>query len=68
MKNCYDLDTVMWMSMNTGTTMTWTEEQVLAAYDADPYDADTLHWCQVMLAGLLGSLDEAKKKYPEMWI
>lgn len=64
----YDLETMLWMDANKGTEMTWTEEQIMEAYRADPYNINTQGWCMIMLSGLLGSVDKAKEKYPEMWI
>lgn len=64
----YDLETMLWMDANKGTEISWTEEQVWDAYKNDPYSVNTQRWCQIMLAGILGSIEKAKEKYPEMWI
>ena len=64
----YDLDTMLWMDANKSTEISWTEEQIWEAYKSDPYSLITQWWCQIMLAGLLGSVDKAKEKYPEMYI
>lgn len=68
MNSPYDLETRQWLIANKDTKMVWTEEQVITAYREDPYTLSTQAWCQIMLAGILGSVTIAKDKYPEMWI
>lgn len=68
MSTQYDLETRQWLIANKDTKMVWTEEQVITEYREDPYSVNTQAWCQIMLAGILGSIANAKNKYPEMWI
>ncbi|MGD8305046.1 MAG: hypothetical protein PVF17_00195 [Ignavibacteria bacterium] len=48
-------------------TMYKTEEEVLLEYYKCP-DNDGTIWTQIMLAGILGSREEAINKYPEVFI
>lgn len=44
-----------------------TEEEVMREYSKCPDELST-KWTQVMLAGILGSWELAKEKYPELFI
>lgn len=62
-------DEKTWMRANRYTKMEWTEDNVIAElYKEDLSCMDTMNWCKIMLAGILGSEEAAMKKYPELWI
>lgn len=49
------------------TEMFKTEEEIMREYNECPDTIGSV-WAQIMLAGVLGSREEAKDKYPELFI
>ncbi|MHB8098066.1 MAG: hypothetical protein ACYDD5_00570 [Sulfuricurvum sp.] len=58
-----------WKEWNKDTKITWTEKEVYKEWQAMvEYQEVNIHWCQLMMAGILGSRAKAVNKYPELFI
>ena len=60
-------DEIEFMEAMKSSTICKTEEDVLFEYHKCP-DKLSTKWVQIMLAGILGSREEAINKYPEVFI
>lgn len=58
-----------WMFANKMTDIKWTEVDILREYNKkENQDKLGSEWCVAMMAGVLGSWDKVKDKYPEMML
>lgn len=58
-------ETRQYMEAMKDTKIQWTEEELLDQLSDMEYAQE---WVKIMLAGVLGSVDAAQTKYPELYI
>jgi len=61
-------DEKLWVNATQFTDIAYTEDYVLLEYEKEYQSEVTVDWCKLMLAGILGSWEAAKEKYPEIYI